>query len=160
MAQNYGYITFYRSKGQFLFVFLGFIVAGGLVFGLAHDFARSFLLILLSIGLIISFLYEFYLTASPIVEAIDDSMTLKQMYHPIFKWRVVYWTHIIGFDKIMLMQVKLDKKNSPSLLQIQYRGGAGINTAYLRRSDVVDFKSVIALIEDKLPNLTINYIKS
>jgi hypothetical protein len=105
------------------------------------------------------FLYEIYLVSLPIVEIINDSMIIRQIYDPVIKWRFIYARHIIGFVSIMVMQIKLDKKGVPSLLLIQYRDGTRIKKCFLARRDVKDFGSVVKMIVDKLPDLTINYIQ-
>lgn len=158
MANLYGYFTFYRDKSRFIYIFVGFILVGALAFGLLDDLGRSVFIIFLCLTFMVVFFYEIYLVSLPIVEIINDSMIIRQIYDPIVKWRFVYARHIIGFVSIMLMQVKLDKKGAPNLLLIQYRDGTKVKKCYLTRRDVRDFGSVVKLISDKLPDLTINYV--
>ncbi len=159
MANSYGYVTFFRGRARFLPILIGSVLAGGFAFGILEDPARALVLIAICLAFFGAFLYEAYLSSLPIVEIISDSMTIRQMYDPIIKWRFIFTTHIIGFASVMLAEVKLDKKDKPEILVIQYAHGTQIKKCYLTRNDIFEFENVIKLIKDRLPNLAVNYQK-
>lgn len=159
MANSYGYITFYRGRSKFLRVLIGFVLTGAFSLGALSGVAQSVSVIAICILFFCVFMYEVYLSSLPIVEIISDSMTIRQIYDPIFRWRFIYTTHIIGFTSIVLLEVKLNKRDRPEILSIQYTHGTQIKRCYLTKNDVVGFENVIKLIEDKLPSLAVNYIK-
>src|SRR3989344_3600606 len=159
MPGMYNYVSFYRSRFGFLITFFGLILLAGLTYGTTEGVKTIAIIFILLLTLIISFFYEFYLATGPVIEVATDSLLIKEIYHPIIKWRFIYKKHMFGINTILHIKIKLNKNNRPTHLTIEYHDGTRVRRVDVNKRDILDFESFIQLLIKNTPAANKAYIK-
>ena len=159
MPDRYNYISFNRSRFGFLITFFGLIILAAAAYGLTLGLIRVSIIFILLIGLIIAFFYEFYLATEPVIEITTDSLMIKEIYHPVIKWRFIYKKHVFGINTILHIQIRLTKNNRPKHMSIEYHDGTRVRRVDVNKRDISDFESFTQFLIKNTPAVNKDYIK-
>jgi len=149
MDYGYNYITFQRSRLQFIPIFFTVLFIGSYFVINSTNLYQVISVFITFAVLFVSFLYLYYLTKGPIVEIGGDAVTIKEIYHPFLKWRFIYKTHTFKLNSITNIHIKTNKKDKPKLIIIKYSEARKLQEIHLKSSDITDLPAFIKILTDK-----------
>lgn len=158
MDYGYSYITFHRSRFQFLIIFTSLLFLGAIMFGSTSDLTQVLSVFTTLFLLVTTFFYLYYLTFNPVIEISKEEIEIKEIYHPIFKWRFIFKTHTLRYLAITDIIIKRGKTGKFRNVNIHYNDGVKLRKIRLNKNDLSDFDNFTKLLLDRSPHIKPTYV--